>query len=64
MALPYNSVSDARPLAASFCSHGREACLITRSKLGPVVDWQQSNAHRPVSALVPVLHLLVDPALR
>src|SRR5580700_4055513 len=45
-----NIVSDARPLADLFTLPPREATYVTPSAWGPVVDWQQSNAHRPVEA--------------
>ena len=57
-------VSEALPLAELFTLPPREATYVTPSAWGPVVDWQQSNAHRPVSALVLELPLLVGPVLR
>jgi hypothetical protein len=59
-----NLVSRALSLAPSFCSQDGEARFVTRNELGPVVDWQQSDAHRPVSGRLLAFPLLVDPALR
>jgi hypothetical protein len=59
-----NLVSRALSLAPSFCSQDGEARFVTRNELGPVVDWQQTNAHRPVSRRLLAFPLLVDLALR
>jgi hypothetical protein len=41
-----------------------ESHVLTPSAWGPVVDWRQSDAHRPVSGRLLAFPLMVDLALR